>query len=69
MPAGPKRLDGWIACDVELELLRYLICRALHRGSKYFARGNHRYLLEQVTELGKILGGLIKSVSAKTSSR
>jgi hypothetical protein len=51
---------GWYDVDMELEILRTYIRRSRKKGSKYLSIRSYETAVKQLSEVGRILGGLIK---------
>jgi hypothetical protein len=58
--ASKQRVAGWHYIDVQLEILRTYIRRARAKGSKYLSKRSHETAAKKLSEVGRILGGLIK---------
>ena len=51
---------GWYDVDTELEILRAFIRRSRRKGSKYLSIRSYETAVKKLSEVGRILGGLIK---------
>ena len=51
---------GWYDIDTELEILRNYVRRSRMKGSKYLSIKSHATAVKHLSEVGRILGGLIK---------
>jgi hypothetical protein len=51
---------GWYDVDTELEILRNYVRRSRKKGSKYLSIRSYETAVKQLSEVGRILGGLIK---------
>lgn len=57
--ASKNRVAGWYYIDVQIEVLRTYIRRARAKGSKYLSKRSHETAARKLSEVGRILGGLI----------
>jgi hypothetical protein len=55
-----RKVEGWYKIDTEFEILRFYIRFAYSKGSKYLSLHSYETACKMMTELGRILGGLIK---------
>lgn len=55
-----NKVAGWYDIDTELEILRAYIHRSRKRGSKYLSIRSYETAAKQLSEVGRIIGGLIK---------
>jgi len=55
-----NKVAGWYDVDTELEILRAYIRRSRKKGSKYLSIRSHETAVKYLSEVGRILGGLIK---------
>ena len=53
-----NKVAGWYAIDVQLEILRIYFRRM--REKKYLAPRSYEEVVKRLSEIGRILGGLIK---------
>lgn len=51
---------GWYDVDTELEILRNYVRRSRKKGSKYLSIRSYETAVKQLSEVGRVLGGLIK---------
>jgi hypothetical protein len=51
---------GWYDVDTELEILRHYIRRSRKKGSRYLSIRSYETAVKNLSEVGRILGGLIK---------
>jgi hypothetical protein len=51
---------GWYDVDTELEILRSYVRRSRMKGSKYLSIKSYETAVKKLSEVGRILGGLIK---------
>jgi hypothetical protein len=51
---------GWYDVDTELEILRSYVRRSRKKGSKYLSIRSYETAVKKLSEVGRILGGLIK---------
>jgi hypothetical protein len=51
---------GWYDVDTDLEILRSYIRRSRKKGSKYLSIRSYETAVKKLSEVGRILGGLIK---------
>ena len=58
-----RKLEGWHKVDTELELLRFYIRLSYKKGSSYLSFHGYETAEKKISEIGKILGGLIKKGS------
>jgi hypothetical protein len=57
--ASKNRVAGWHYIDVQLEILRTYVRRSRAKGSKYLSKGSYATAVKKLSEVGRILGGLI----------
>jgi hypothetical protein len=57
------KVAGWYEVDTELEILRLYVRRSRKKGSKYLSIRSYETAVKQLSEVGRILGGLIKKGS------
>jgi hypothetical protein len=57
--ASKNRVAGWHYIDVQLEVLRTYVRRSRAKGSKYLSKRSHETAVKKLSEVGRILGGLI----------
>lgn len=55
-----NKVAGWYGIDTELEILRAYVRRSRKRGSKYLSIRSYETAVKKLSEVGRILGGLIK---------
>jgi len=55
-----NKVAGWYDIDTELEILRAYVRRSRKRGSKYLSIRSYETAVKNLSEVGRILGGLIK---------
>jgi len=55
-----NKVAGWYEVDTELEILRAYIRRSRKKGSKYLSIKSYEKAVKNLSEVGRILGGLIK---------
>jgi len=55
-----NKTAGWYEVDTELEILRVYVHRSRKRGSKYLSIRSYETAVKNLSEVGRILGGLIK---------
>jgi len=55
-----NKAAGWYDVDTELEILRMYVRRSRKKGSKYLSIRSYETAVKQLSEVGRILGGLIK---------
>lgn len=61
MTNGSKnRVAGWYYIDVQLEVLRTYVRRSRAKGSKYLSKRSYETAVKKLSEVGRLLGGLIK---------
>jgi hypothetical protein len=58
------KLAGWFDVDVDLKILRGYIRRSRKRGSKYLSKKSYETANKRLSEIGRLLGGLIKKEMA-----
>lgn len=58
--ASKNRAAGWYYIDVQLEILRTYVRRSRAKGSKYLSKRSYETAVKKLSEVGRILGGLIK---------
>lgn len=58
-----RKLEGWHKVDTELEMLRFYIRLSYKKGSSYLSFHGYETAEKKISEIGKILGGLIKKGS------
>ena len=58
-----RKLEGWHKVDTELEMLRFYIRLSYKKGSSYLSFHGYETAEKKISEIGKILGGLIKKDS------
>jgi hypothetical protein len=51
---------GWYDVDTELEILRNYVRRSRKKGSRYLSIRSYETAVKNLSEVGRILGGLIK---------
>jgi hypothetical protein len=57
--ASKNRVAGWHYIDVQLEILRTYVRRSRAKGSKYLSKRSYETAVKKLSEVGRILGGLI----------
>jgi hypothetical protein len=55
-----NKVAGWFRVDVKLEILRTYVHRSRTKGSKYLSKRSHETAAKKLSEVGRLLGGLIK---------
>ena len=55
-----NKAAGWYDVDTELEILRMYVRRSRKKGSKYLSIRSYETAVKKLSEVGRILGGLIK---------
>lgn len=55
-----NKLPGWFEIDTKLEVLRHYVRRARKKGSKYLSTKSYETAVKKLSEVGKILGGIIR---------
>jgi len=60
-----NKLQGWFDIDVELKVLRGYVRRSRKRGSRYLSIKSYETASKKLSELGKLLGGLIRKEMKK----
>ncbi|GHU66510.1 hypothetical protein FACS189447_07520 [Spirochaetia bacterium] len=58
--SSKNKLPGWYDIDVDLKILRGYVRRSRKRGSKYLSIKSYETACKRLSEIGKLLGGLIK---------
>ena len=58
--SSKNKLSGWYDIDLDLKILRRYITRTRKKGSKYLSKRSHETASKHLSEIGKLLGGLIK---------
>ena len=58
--ASKNKIPGWYDIDVELKILRGFVRRSRKRGSRYLSIKSYETASKRLSEIGKLLGGLIK---------
>jgi hypothetical protein len=59
--SSKDKLRGWYDVDVELKILRSYVRRSRKRGSKYLSIKSYETASKRLSEIGKLLGGLINA--------
>jgi len=54
-----NKIPGWHDIDTRLEVLRHYVRRSRKRGSKYLSIKSYETAVKKLSEVGKILGGII----------
>jgi hypothetical protein len=54
------KIPGWHDIDTRLEVLRHYIRRSRKRGSKYLSIKSYETAVKKLSEVGKLLGGIIR---------
>jgi hypothetical protein len=57
--ASKNRVAGWYYIDVQFEILRAYVRRSRVKGSKYLSKRSYETAVKKLSEVGRILGGLI----------
>jgi hypothetical protein len=55
-----NKTAGWYDVDTELEILRHYVRRSRKKGSKHLSIRSYETAVKKLSEVGRILGGLIK---------
>jgi hypothetical protein len=55
-----NKIPGWHEMDTRLEVLRHYIRRSRKRGSKYLSTKSYETAVKKLSEVGKLLGGIIR---------
>jgi hypothetical protein len=58
--ATKNKVAGWFRVDVKLEVLRTYVHRSRRKGSKYLSKRSYETAVKKLSEVGRLLGGLIK---------
>jgi hypothetical protein len=58
--ASKNKVPGWYDIDIDLKILRGFVRRSRKRGSRYLSIKSHETACKRLSEIGKLLGGLIK---------
>jgi hypothetical protein len=58
--ASKNKVPGWHDIDIELKILRGFVRRSRKRGSRYLSIKSYETACKRLSEIGKLLGGLIK---------
>jgi hypothetical protein len=59
------KIAGWYDVDVDLKILRGYIRRSRKRGSKYLSKKSYETANKKLSEIGRLLGGLINREKGK----
>ena len=54
-----NKYPGWHEVDTRLEVLRHYVRRSRKKGSKYLSIKSYETAVKKLSEVGKILGGII----------
>jgi hypothetical protein len=60
-----NKLAGWYDIDVELKILRGYVRRSRKRGSRYLSLKSYETACKKLSEIGKVIGGLINKEKNK----
>ena len=55
-----NKIPGWYEVDTRLEILRHYVRRSRKKGSKYLSIKSYETAVKKLSEVGKLLGGVIK---------
>jgi hypothetical protein len=55
-----NKLPGWHEIDTRLEVLRFYVRRSRKKGSKFLSIKSYETAVKKLSEIGKILGGIIR---------
>jgi hypothetical protein len=58
------KLAGWYEIDVDLKILRGYVRRSRKRGSKFLSKKSYETAIKTLSEIGRLLGGLINKEKA-----
>jgi hypothetical protein len=58
--ASKNKIPGWYDIDIDLKILRGFVRRSRKRGSRYLSIKSYETASKRLSEIGKLLGGLIK---------
>jgi hypothetical protein len=58
--ASKNKVPGWYDIDIDLKILRGFVRRSRKRGSRYLSIKSYETACKRLSEIGKLLGGLIK---------
>jgi hypothetical protein len=58
------KLAGWYEIDVDLKILRGYVRRSRKRGSKFLSKRSYETATKRLSEIGRLLGGLINKEKA-----
>jgi hypothetical protein len=58
--ASKNKTPGWYDIDIDLKILRGFVRRSRKRGSRYLSIKSYETACKRLSEIGKLLGGLIK---------
>jgi hypothetical protein len=58
--ASKNKIPGWYDIDIDLKILRGFVRRSRKRGSRYLSIKSYETACKHLSEIGKLLGGLIK---------
>jgi hypothetical protein len=58
--ASKNKVPGWYDIDIDLKILRGFVRRSRKRGSRYLSIKSYETASKRLSEIGKLLGGLIK---------
>jgi|LSPZ01.1.fsa_nt_gi hypothetical protein len=58
--SAKNKLAGWYDVDTDLKILRGYVRRSRKRGSRYLSIKSYETACKKLSEVGKLLGGLIK---------
>jgi len=60
-----NKLAGWYDIDVELKILRGYVRRSRKRGSRYLSLKSYETAVKKLSEIGRVIGGLINKEKNK----
>jgi len=62
-----NKIQGWYDIDVELKILRGYVRRSRKRGSRYLSKKSYETASKYLSEIGKLIGGLINKERGKSA--
>jgi len=60
-----NKIQGWYDIDVELKILRGYVRRSRKRGSRYLSKKSYETASKHLSEIGRLIGGLINKEKGK----
>ena len=57
--------SGWFSIDTKLEILRFYVRRCHSKGSQYISNNSYEVASKKLSEIGRIIGGLINDITKK----